>query len=83
MVWKMSQNSIWSSIFEDFGVPKFAQKHFLLINDLFKTNYPKLLRQPWVNPAYKVYLKHRNSIFEELKSSKNFMSEFGFDMVSV
>ena len=57
---------VWRSIFGDFGVHKFARELFLLINDLFKTNYANPLRQPYANLTYGVDLKHRNSILKFL-----------------
>ena len=57
---------IWRSIFDHLKVPKLARKLFLLINDLFETNYSKPLRQPYANLTYRVDLKHRNSILKIL-----------------
>ena len=41
----------------------------LLLAASFKTNYSEPLRQPEVDLAYRVYLKHRNSISENSKAS--------------
>ena len=55
---------VWGTIFEHCGCPGEARKLFLLKTNLLETNYSKPLRQPQVDPAYRVYLKHRNSILK-------------------
>ena len=44
------------------GAQTFAVNIFLAKANPFETNYSKPLRQPWVDPSYRVYLTHRRSI---------------------
>ena len=66
----MFQSSVWWLIVEHFGFKKIAKNMCLLINDLFKTNYSKPLRQPYAILTYRVYLKPLNSILNFRKVRK-------------
>ena len=68
----MSPKSVWGSIFKHLGIPKFAKTYFLSKTNLFKTNYSKPFQETHLDLAYRVDLKHRDSILKFEKSSIKF-----------
>ena len=61
---KCPQNRSGGRLLNPSGSQKSARTHVLAKTNLFETNCSKPLRQPYPNPAYRIYLKHRNSILK-------------------